>query len=72
MICWLAVTHWRLATNEDRRTVMRQPRKDRPGRLRRFLSTVGIVLLILIGVIATAALLLPEEEDLAFDYEGFD
>jgi hypothetical protein len=52
--------------------VIRDRRKDRPGRLRRFLSAVGIVLLILFGVIAMAALLSPDEEGLAFDYEGFD
>jgi hypothetical protein len=52
--------------------VIKHQRKDPPGRVRRFLSAAGIVLLILFGVIATAALLSPDEEGLAFDYEGFD
>ena len=52
--------------------MFRHRRENRPGRLRRFLSAVGIVLLILFGVIAMAALLSPDEEGLAFDYEGFD
>jgi hypothetical protein len=33
---------------------------------------VGIALLVLIGVIATAVLLSPDDEGLPFDYEGFD
>jgi hypothetical protein len=52
--------------------VNRHPSKDRPGRLRRSLTAVGIALLVLVGVIATAVLLSPDDEGLPFDYEGFD
>ncbi|MFP8882092.1 MAG: hypothetical protein AAEJ52_05500 [Myxococcota bacterium] len=52
--------------------MIRQPRKDRPGRPRRILTAVGVALLVLVGVIAAAALLSPDDEGLPFDYEGFD